>query len=57
MGDVYGMKFDRYGRRVKAFASVESQNAIGPETMKMLESMGIKTLSYFVSDYNINNVL
>ena len=45
------MKFDKYGRRVKVFASVESQNAIGPETMKMLESMGIKrdTIESFIS--------
>ena len=45
------MKFDKYGRRIKTFASVESQNAMGPETMKMLESMGIKrdTIESFIS--------
>ena len=45
------MKFDKYGRRIKTFASVESQNAMGPETMKMLESMGIKsdTIKSFIS--------
>ena len=37
------MKFDKYGRRIRAFASVESRNAMGPEAMKMLESMGIKS--------------
>ena len=45
------MKFDKYGRRIKTFASVESQNAMGPETMKLLESMGIKrdTIESFIS--------
>ena len=45
------MKFDKYGRRVKAFVSIESQNAMGPETMKVLESMGIKrdTIESFIS--------
>ena len=36
------MKFDKYGRRIRAFASAESQTFMGPETMKVLESMGIK---------------
>ena len=45
------MKFDKYGRRFKAFVSIESQNAMGPETMKVLESMGIKrdTIESFIS--------
>ena len=36
------MKFDKHGRRIRAFASAESQNAMSPETMNLLESMGIK---------------
>ena len=36
------MKFDKYGRRIRAFASTESQNAMSPEAMRVLESMGIK---------------
>ena len=45
------MKFDKYGRRIRAFANIESQNAMGPETMKVLESMGIKrdTIESFIS--------
>ena len=36
------MKFDKYGRRIRMFASTESQSAMSPEAMKVLESMGIK---------------
>ena len=36
------MKFDKHGRRIRAFASAESQNAMSPEAMRVLESMGIK---------------
>jgi hypothetical protein len=42
MGDVCGMKFDKYGRRIRASASAEVQNSLDPETVQRLQSLGIE---------------